>query len=103
MAELPIDIHAEAHLEEEEAFHWYRERSRKAADAFLQEIEDARKAIQNSPQSWAKYLHGTRRYLLKRFPYIIVYRVTEHRIEVIAVAHGRRKPGYRVNRLPPSH
>jgi toxin ParE1/3/4 len=99
MAELPIDIHAEAHLEEEEAFHWYLDRSRRAAEAFLEEIDEARRAIQNSPQAWAEYLYGTRRYLLRRFPYVVIYRVTERRIEVIAVAHGRRKPGYWMNRL----
>jgi toxin ParE1/3/4 len=99
MAKLPIDIHSKAHLEGEEAFDWYRVRSIRTAEAFLNEIEEARSAIQDMPDSWAEYLHGTRRYRLKRFPYIVVYRVTEHRIEVVAFAHGRRKPGYWAERL----
>jgi plasmid stabilization system protein ParE len=99
MASLPIEILYEAHLEQEEAFDWYHARNKQAAAAFVQEIKDARLAIQNSPEGWAKYLHGTRRYRLKRFPYLIVYRVTEHRIDIIAVAHGRRRPGYWVDRL----
>ena len=101
MAKLPIDILAEAQFEQHEAFDWYRDRSGKAAEAFLQEIERARLAIQDSPDVWAKYLHGTRRYRLKRFPYIVVYRVTEKRIEVIAISHGRREPGYWADRLSP--
>ncbi|MBP88756.1 MAG: hypothetical protein CMJ64_18930 [Planctomycetaceae bacterium] len=40
------------------------------------------------------YLHGTRRYLLERFPYFVVYRETEEKLQVIAIAHGKRKPGY---------
>jgi plasmid stabilization system protein ParE len=104
MAKLPIDIHPAARLEQDEAFEWYRERSFDAADQFLQEIETARSAIQNSPEAWAQYLYGTRRYLLKRYPYVVVYRVTEDRIDVIAIAHGHRKPGYWVDRLtPPSN
>lgn len=99
MAKLPIEILLEAHLEEDEAFDWYRNRSERAADAFLAEIEAARSAIQEFPIAWAEYLHGTRRYKLKRYPYIVIYRITEHRIEVIAVAHGKRKPGYWAERL----
>jgi toxin ParE1/3/4 len=102
MAKLPIEIHFEAHLEEEIAFNWYRVRSVSAADEFLQAIEQARSDIQESPEMWAEYLYGTRRYLLKRFPYVVVYRVLEHRIEVIAIAHGRRKSAYWAGRLGPS-
>jgi hypothetical protein len=31
---------------------------------------------------------------LKRFPFTIVYEVTQTRIAVIAVAHQRQRPGY---------
>ena len=31
---------------------------------------------------------------LQRFPYSVVYRVRPDRIDVIAVAHSRRSPGY---------
>jgi plasmid stabilization system protein ParE len=51
MANMPIEIHSEAHAEEEEAFDWYRDRSVRAAEAFLQEIEKARLAIQDSPDA----------------------------------------------------
>jgi toxin ParE1/3/4 len=102
MAKLRIEIHIEAHEEEEKAFAWYRERSLEAADAFVQEIEQARLAIQESPESWAEYLHGTRRYLLKRFPYVVVYRISADRIEVVAIAHGRRKTSYWAERLKSS-
>jgi toxin ParE1/3/4 len=40
------------------------------------------------------HLHGTRKFLLRRFPYAVVYRITESAIQVIAVAHGRRRPSY---------
>ena len=102
MAKLRIEIHIEAHEEEEKAFAWYRERSLEAADAFVQEIEQARLAIQETPEAWAKYFHGARRYLLKRFPYVVVYRVSADRIEIVAVAHGRRKTAYWADRVIPS-
>jgi toxin ParE1/3/4 len=99
MARLPVDFHPEARLEADAAFEHYRERSPRAAEAFYLELEKALTAIQASPDSWADYLRGTRRYLLKRFPFVIVYRVTEHRIEIVAVAHGHRRPGYWADRL----
>jgi plasmid stabilization system protein ParE len=99
MAKHTIELHPEARLEADAAFDWYRERSIRAAETFLHAIEQARMAIQDSPELWADYLHGTRRYLLKRFPFVVVYRIKDGRIQIVAVAHGRRKPGYWKDRL----
>lgn len=68
-----------------EAYEWYLERSEPAAKA----------AIKRSPLMWGNFLWGTRRYLLKKFPYAIVYRLHESEIEIVAVAHGKRKPFWR--------
>ncbi len=51
-----------------EAYHWYSQRSQQAADAFQEELQDAGRSIEHSPELWARYLFGTRRYLMKRFP-----------------------------------
>jgi toxin ParE1/3/4 len=99
MAKLPIDYHPAARHEADDAFDWYRDRSHRAAKRFQLELERAQTAIQNSPNAWSQHFYGTRRYLLRGFPFIVVYRVTERDIEVIAVAHGRRKPGYWEDRL----
>ena len=47
-----------------------------------------------NPLTWPAYLCGTQRYLMKSFPYFIVFRVTKFGIEIIAVAHERQRPGY---------
>jgi len=36
---------------------------------------------------------------MKRYPFVVVYRLAAERIEIMAVAHGRRKPGYWKGRL----
>jgi len=94
MVLLPIEFHPEAIAEAHEAREWYAERSEAAAGQFMDELDAAIDAIQRTPDRMAVYLHGTRRYLLKRFPYLVVFRITDELIEVVAVAHGRRKPGY---------
>ena len=37
--------------------------------------------------------------VLRRFPLVIVFRKTAAGVEIIAVAHGRRRPGYWRERL----
>jgi plasmid stabilization system protein ParE len=97
----PIELHPEAIAEARDAREWYAERNSAAADAFMAELDIAIDQICDSPDRWAPYLHGTRRYLLKRFPYLVVYRTGADKIQVIAVAHGKRKPGYWRDRIGP--
>jgi len=99
MATLPVEFHPAARAEADAAFDYYLECSPRAAEVFLGDLESARAAIEASTDTWAEYLYGTRRYLLSQFPFVVVYRVTPRRIEPIAVAHGRRRPGYWKDRL----
>ena len=87
---LTDDAIDEAHA----AFAWYRERNPQAADSLLRELDRAVESIAASPDAWPPYLDGTRRRLLRRFPFSLVYRVRADHVEVIAVAHQRRRPGY---------
>jgi toxin ParE2 len=89
----------EALEEAEAAARWYAERSAVAAVAFTEEIDAAESAIQQLPEAWPRYDETTRRYLLRRFPFSVVYRVEASRILIVAVAHGGRRPGYWRSRL----
>ena len=99
MPSVQVDIHPEAVAEAQAANRWYRERSNPAADAYVAELDQAIETIAENPELWPQYVHGTRRYLLKRFPFYLVYREFAEKIEIIAVAHGRRKPGYWKSRM----
>src|SRR5688572_3790304 len=88
----------EAILEAESAASWYAQRSATAALAFSNELAEAESAIVRLPESWPRFEHGTRRYLLRRFPYAVVDRVEPRRILIVAVAHGHRRPGYWTSR-----
>ncbi|MDA1052539.1 MAG: type II toxin-antitoxin system RelE/ParE family toxin [Planctomycetota bacterium] len=95
----PIELHPAAIEEGRAAREWYEERSASASNAFMAELDVAIERIAADPERYASYLHGTRRYLLKRFPFFVVYRVAPETLQVIAVAHGKRKPGYWRDRL----
>jgi plasmid stabilization system protein ParE len=94
-----VELHPEAVAEAEAAAAWYAARSLRAAAAFAHEVEGAIALIAGSPERGLTYLEGTRRILLKRFPFLIVFRVQHERVHVVAVAHGRRRPGYWTARL----
>ena len=94
-----VDYFPEASRELEEAFEWYLERSLQAAEAFLRETDRAVAVIAAAPRVWPRFEVGTRRYVLHRFPYNIIYRETEPGIEVVAVAHHKRRPRYWYRRL----
>jgi len=94
-----IDVHPEAVAEAQAAAQWYQERSVLAADAFLAEIDCAVERIAENPGMYPHYVRGTRRYLLQRFPFYIVYREVVGKIEIVAIVHGRRKPGYWKKRI----
>jgi len=89
----------EAVVEAEAARDWYAERNPQAAEGFATELEAAVQAIMEAPERWSKYVAGTRRFLLHRYPFYLVYRVRVSTIELIAVAHARRRPGYWLARL----
>jgi toxin ParE1/3/4 len=74
----------EALEELEAAVRWYAERSATAAVAFSEEIDAAESDVVRLPKAWPVFEHGTRRYLLRRFPYSVVYRVERHRIVIVA-------------------
>jgi toxin ParE1/3/4 len=94
MSRLSLDLHPEALAEARAARQWYQSRSEDAAKAFLAELDIGIESIRTAPDLYPSYLHGTRCYMLRRFPYLIVYRVVSATVHVYAVAHSRRRPGY---------
>lgn len=93
-----VDFHPEARVEALEAEAWYSERNPAVGKAFSIALEQAIDSIAEAPFTWPAHGKGTRKRLLTRFPYTVVYRVLPDRVQVIAVAHQRRKPGYWRNR-----
>lgn len=94
MASKQVEFHEAASLEFEAAFAWYFERSERAALRFARDVERAVAWIAAAPGRFPAGASGTRRLLLQRFPFAVVYRELPSVIQVLAVAHGRRRPGY---------
>jgi toxin ParE1/3/4 len=90
-----LQVHPEAALELRSARRWYRERNRKAGESFGLEYKATAGRIIQAPLRWPTYAHGTRRHLMHRFPYAIVYRAeSDGAVLIVAVAHQAKDEAY---------
>lgn len=78
---------------------WYAERSGPAAERFIRALDHGIERVREHPQQWPRYHAGTHRYLLKRFPFALVYLIRPEVIEIVAVAHQKRRPDYWARRV----
>ncbi len=86
--------HPEAQGEAAEAAQFYWERQPGLEQRFLDILEDALHRILRRPQLYPKVVGDIHKCKLPRFPYGLIYRAKPDAIEVLAVMHLRREPGY---------
>jgi plasmid stabilization system protein ParE len=101
MSQKLLRIRLEAREEINLAFEWYLQRSPRAADAFLSELDAVLAHIVSHPQLHLVYTENTRRSILERFPYSVIFQEKDDTILVIAIAHAKRRPGYWAKRVQP--
>jgi toxin ParE1/3/4 len=94
----------EASQEATEAAAWYEHERAGLGRDFAQAIEAALDLLQDdiiplTPMPGAAGARGTKRLILKRFPYDVVVQERPGEIIVVAMAHHSRRPGYWRNRL----
>lgn len=89
-----VILHIEAEAEVLQALEWYAERSAIAARAFVQELTHVIRLAVRSPETWPRAFGHTRHIVFPRFPFDLVFRLKDHTIEIVAVAHQRRRPSY---------
>ena len=94
MSLLSVQFHSAARRELRSAVEYYDERVPSLGDELLVEVESLLQQIQEYPQIGSLHEAGTRRLVVRRFPYSIVYRIQGERVVIVALAHHRRRPGY---------
>ena len=87
-------VHVEAEAEILQALEWYAARSSVAASAFVHELNNMVALAARSPESWSGSFANTRSIVFPRFPFNLIFRVRGETIEIVAVAHQRRRPSY---------
>ncbi len=89
-------FHPDALLEYAEAAGYYaREASPGVAERFVASVESGIAEVLAAPERWRVVEEpGIRRYILRRFPYVLYYRCEGERVTLYAVMHCSREPGY---------
>ena len=88
----PFTIRPDAERDLAEARDWYEAHRDGLGKEFLLAVEDVFGRIRESPESYAVVYRGVRWARLRRFPYLVYYRVRDGGVEVLAVLHGSRHP-----------
>jgi toxin ParE1/3/4 len=94
-----VEYHQGAIADVKSAVAWYRKRSRKVASGFHRRTGSRRRHNPRRPERWPIGNNNTRRFLLWRFPFSIIYSEQASTVTIWAVAHGSRRPEYWARRL----
>ena len=87
-----VSILSEAEVDIDNAYIWYELRQINLGNKFYKEVEESVQFISNNPYSCKDIYKGIRRFIIKKFPYGIYYKVNfEYKeIQIIGVIHFRR-------------
>jgi plasmid stabilization system protein ParE len=88
----PLTLRDEALEEIQEAFDWYEEQRPDLGREFLNAVRATLAAVEEAPRRYPKIRGETRRALVARFPYSILYIAEAERTIVTACFHGKRDP-----------
>lgn len=94
-----VVYHPEAEAALVEAAQFYEDRVAGLGGRLLQEIEAAILSILEAPERWQQVEGPIRRYLVRRFPYGVYYRVDGDELRILVIKHHSRHPDYWRQRL----
>ena len=82
------------------AVRWYEARRRGLGGEFFDAVLATLSRIETNPEIGTTISPdgNTRRVLVAKFPYHVVYRLTRSEMVIVAIAHLKRRPGYWNNR-----
>lgn len=97
---MQIEYHDQAIAEAMEAAAWYESRSEGLSLRFLAKWKQAETRVAANPLMNRAFGDGFRHCRFEVFPYSLIYRLRgEGDIQVLAVMHQKRHPGYWKSRL----
>jgi len=89
-----LRFHPEAQAEMVEAARYYEVEKTGLGKRFLAAVQAATQKIRLFPQIYQRVEGDVRRCCVERFPFGVIFRDGINEIQVIAVVHFKRAPGY---------
>jgi plasmid stabilization system protein ParE len=96
-----LGVLPEAEEELAQAAEWYEAKRIGLGVELIAIVDRAFDEIQDAPLSYALWRTDRpyRRKVVTRFPYVVFFRADGDAVEVIAVAHAKRRPGFWLDRV----
>ncbi|MGH9362164.1 MAG: type II toxin-antitoxin system RelE/ParE family toxin [Thermoanaerobaculia bacterium] len=92
---MKYSLHPGAEADLREAAEFYRERAGSSlSQSLFIEFEQAVDLLLQHPRLGTLWRYGKRRYVMRRFPYSLIYTAVGEEVRILAVAHHSRRPGY---------
>jgi toxin ParE1/3/4 len=87
-----IEVSDEAEIDFDNSYNYYFEERHKVADAFFKRINMSFEDIKQNPFAFPVAYKNIRKYVVKKFPFVIYYQIVNSTIKVIAIFHTSRNP-----------
>lgn len=97
---MSYSFHPAAEAEHLETVAYYESKRPGIGALYLAEFEQVMSAVCISPLRYPVAREpDVRRIRMKKFPFTVLFRDSTHSVQVLAVAHNRRRPQYWLGRL----
>jgi toxin ParE1/3/4 len=95
-----LRVAPEAEEELAKAAEWYEAKRLGLGVELVLHVQRAFDEIREAPEASPLWQPGRpyRKLVMRRFPYVIMFTVDGESVEVLAVAHAKRRPGYWADR-----
>ena len=87
-----VTYHPLATQELDDAYLYYEAQQEGLGLTFVKAVKATEKRISYFPAAWQTLSPNSRRALVSRFPYGLIYHIGQDVITIIAIAHLHRKP-----------
>lgn len=94
-----FSFHPEAFIEAEKSAQFYEEQQSGLGNRFIEALTDSLTRIRRHPLAYREIYDNVRKCRVLRFPYGIIFRNQKNMIQIVAVMHLKRKPGYWKSRV----
>jgi hypothetical protein len=75
-----------------QSYFWYEEQKIALGELFLERIDAALVELKENPESFQKIYKKFRHFPLKKFPFVLVYKIYDTEIVIYALFHTKRSP-----------
>ena len=96
---MEVEFIEPAAIELDDAIEYYNHQANGLGEKFLDEVLRTIDLIRLFPESWTSITKHTRKAILRKFPYSLVYSVYDEKLYILAVAHQHREPEYWIDRI----